>query len=177
MPQIDPPALSQVVSGVLVLLGGVLGAFFIWLLDGRRIAGRERSELIGALELVSLELSANIAQAEYWLPPLKDVRVIELRWEAWSAHQTTIARSLPRDLVGQIGVGYELARALMHNAGVAHGRGHLVEHDVNLARRTREYQAANLREVQRFMRTKLKVPFTQEPADVDAAPPAGASPL
>jgi hypothetical protein len=156
-----------------VLLGGAGGALLIWWLDGRRVAGREKRELVGALELVTLELGANIAQAEYWLPPLKDIRVIELRWEAWSAHQTTLARSLPRNLVGQVGVGYELARALMHNVEVARGRGRLVEHDVNLARRTHDWQQANLRELQKFMQSKLKVRFTLEPAAVDATPTEG----
>jgi hypothetical protein len=163
-----------------VLLGGAGGALLIWWLDGRRIAGRERRELIGALELVGLELAGNSAQAEYWMRPpaeqgLKEFRLIELRWEAWASHQTTLARNVPRDLVGQIGVGYELARALMHNVGVARSRGRLIDHDMALARRTHDWQAANLRELQKFMRTKLKVAFTLEPAAVDAAPPTGPS--
>ncbi|MGH2491523.1 MAG: hypothetical protein ACRDF9_08435 [Candidatus Limnocylindria bacterium] len=164
-----------------VLLGGAGGALLIWWLDGRRIAGRERRELIGALELVGLELAGNSAQADYWVRPLKEqglteFRLIQLRWEAWSAHQTTLARGVPRDLVGQVGVGYELARALMHNVGVAQTRGRLVDHDMALARRTRDWQQANLRELQKFMRTKLKIRFTVEPAEpADASPSADAS--
>lgn len=165
MPQIEAPTLRDVTSATLVLLGGVAGAFFIWWLDGRRIAARERRELAGALELVALELAGNIAQADFWVRPGKSFGPIELRWDAWAAHQTTLARHVGRDLLGQIGVGYELARALMHNVGVARGRGHVIEEDAKLARRARDWQAANLRQVQKYMRGELKIRFTLDPAD------------
>ncbi|HEV8536014.1 MAG TPA: hypothetical protein VGR87_09915 [Candidatus Limnocylindria bacterium] len=159
------PDLSRAIDIALVLLGGAGGAFLVWWLDGRRVAARERRELIGALELVSLELSGNVAMADAWArPTTSEFAPIELRGEAWSAHQTTLARSLPRDIIGHLGAGYGLARMLMNNVEVARRKGQNAgANDIALATRTRDYQNANLREVQTFMRTKLGIRFTIEP--------------
>ncbi|MDQ2913628.1 MAG: DUF5677 domain-containing protein [Chloroflexota bacterium] len=167
----DLIALAQFVAGRIgdalpVLLGGAGGAFLVWWLDGRRVAGRERRDLVGALELVCLEIAGNIAMTELWLNPIRPANgfaPIELRWDAWTNHQTTLARNLPRDLVGQVGVGYELARTLMHNVEVARRRGSLVDADLSLARRVRNWQQANLQGLQQFLRERLGIRFTREP--------------
>lgn len=151
-----------------ILLGGAGGVLLVWWLDGKRVSARERRSLIGALELVSMELSANVAYADMWVAQgdpdraRPDVGPIELKSWSWQTNANELARALPRDIVGQLVAGYELTRWLMHNASVAKQRGSLVEEDIKLARRVRDMQQASLRQLQNVVRD-LGVDFTIEP--------------
>ena len=108
MPSIAAPTLEQFISAILVLLGGVGGVLLVWWLDGRRVAHRDRRELIGATDLVCIELSANVASLELWLANAGRVPPLELRWEAWTANQRDIAVGMPRDVTARLAAGYYL---------------------------------------------------------------------
>ena len=60
-------ALARLGDAAPVLAGGAGGAILVWWLDGRRVARRERRQVIGAAELIGLELAANVSSLEIWL--------------------------------------------------------------------------------------------------------------
>jgi hypothetical protein len=144
----------------------------VWWLDGRRIGWRERRELIGAIELVCLELAANGVHAHEWAKLLEgatpgtSITRIELRWEAWVANQRVLAAGLPRGIIGRLGVSYNLARMLMYNAAVAEKKGQIGRNDMAIARRVRDHTQASLRELQGALRD-FGVHFEIEPIGSD----------
>ena len=162
MPSIAAPTLEQFISAILVLLGGVGGVLLVWWLDGRRVAHRDRRELIGATDLVCIELSANVASLELWLANAGRVPPLELRWEAWTANQRDIAVGMPRDVTARLAAGYYLVRMLMHNMVTWRERGTITTDAVKLATRVQNAQQANLRELQAQLRAR-GVPFPIEP--------------
>lgn len=154
-----------------VLLGGAGGVLLVWWLDGRRTSRRDQRRLIGAIELVTLELAANVANADEWGRIGESGRKvladgpfpIQLRSEAWTQLAPELAHQLPRDLIGRLGAAYLVMGRLEHNAAVAKQRGHIDTETVAIARRARGMLQASLRELQAYEQSKLGVRYTSEP--------------
>lgn len=162
-------AFAQFVAGRIgdalpVMLGGAGGVLLVWWLDSRRDRARERRELSGALELTCLELSANVASMQMSLSNAGIVPPIELHKEAWPAVQLILARGLPRDAIGRLGASYYLLEMFLRNYRIARERGVVTGDTVGVAEQVRDSEQASLRELQAFMRKKLGIQFTIEPA-------------
>lgn len=153
-----------------VLLGGAGGVVLVWCLDGRRTADRERRRLIGAIELVTLELAANVANADEWGRIGESGRKVvegpfplQLRSDAWTQLAPDLAYQLPRDLIGRLGAAYLVMGRLAHNAGVAKQRDRIDPETIAIARRARGMLQASLRELQDYEQRELGVRYTIEP--------------
>ncbi len=163
--------LAHVADAGPVLLGGAGGVLLVWWLDGIRTRRRERHSLVGATDLVAMELGANITQAHIWgviatQPrdcPNPGAPPIEMLSRAWVANQNELARALPRELVGHIEIAYQNSRLFGYNIEAARKRQHLTEGDIAMASHARDLMQTVLRELQAFQRTRLDVKFMIEP--------------
>jgi hypothetical protein len=154
-----------------VLLGGAGGVLLVWWLDGRRQRRREQQSLIGAIELVGVELSSNVTQAHMWaeIPNQpKDYAApgappIEMKSVQWESNANELARALPRNLVALLSVAHYQTEMFSRNIRAAQQRGNLVENDIRMAAQVRDFLHAVQLKLQAYEREQLGVAFSVEP--------------